>query len=140
MLLVILAGDQGRDVERQPVQVNPMATTGDLGHIGRPQIVDVKLHGLLRILGFYMHMLDRKGHHHSPWFGPCSRRVLVPTCSTAPYHAPECDQSHLMTKSSFFAAKLALAGTSAMVKSRSVPANQGGPEWPLAVHKNRGCP
>jgi hypothetical protein len=66
MLLVILRRDQGRDVERQPMQVHPMAALRDLGHIGCTEIVDIELHGLLGILGLHMHMLDRKGHHRSP--------------------------------------------------------------------------
>lgn len=73
MLLVILRRDQCRDVERQPVQIHPMPAAGNLGHVGRAEIVDVELHRLLGILGFYTHVLDRKGYDRSPYRSPAAR-------------------------------------------------------------------
>ena len=55
------------------MQVQPMPAARDLGHIGRTEIVDVELHRLLGVLGFYMHVLDRKGHDRTPYRSPAAR-------------------------------------------------------------------
>src|SRR5260370_40513645 len=55
------------------MQVHSMAAARDLGHIGRTVIVDIELHGLLGILGLYMHVLDRKGQDRSPYRSPAAR-------------------------------------------------------------------
>ena len=66
MLLVVLAGDQCRDVELQPVQIEAKAAAGNFGLHGRAEVVDVELRRLLGIAGLYVHMLDGIGHGHSP--------------------------------------------------------------------------
>src|SRR6202045_180934 len=56
-----------------PCRFSRWPRTRDLGHIGRTEIVDIELHGLLGILGLDMHVLDRKGHDRSPYRSPAAR-------------------------------------------------------------------
>ena len=62
MLLMVLRGDDGRDVELQTVQIELHAAAGNLGLHGRAEIVDIVLGGLLRVGRLQMDMLHCEGH------------------------------------------------------------------------------
>jgi hypothetical protein len=59
VLLVVLAGDQRRDVELQPLQVEAKATAGNFGLHSRAEIVDVDWHGVRQLPAS-----ARAGRHH----------------------------------------------------------------------------
>src|SRR5258705_10777033 len=63
MLLMVLVGDDGRHVELHAVQVELAAAAGNFPLHGRPEIVDVELCDLLRILsGLDVDLPESHGH------------------------------------------------------------------------------
>jgi len=73
MLLVVLAGDQCRDVELQPVQIEAKAAARNFRLHSGAEIVNVELGSLLGITGLYVYMLDGIGHGRSPSCGSSIR-------------------------------------------------------------------
>jgi hypothetical protein len=57
VLLARLPIDDGRDVERETVQVHTVAARADLGHERRAEVVDVELHRPLGVMGLQMHVI-----------------------------------------------------------------------------------
>src|SRR4051812_2480680 len=87
MLLMVLVGDDGRNVQLHAVQVELAAAAGNFPLHGRAEIVDVELRDLLGVLsGLDVDVPELHGHARLLPLGICPRRAEAAPAAAAWQH------------------------------------------------------